>query len=54
MIPKITSLLLTHLPNYMLRKGKFPKILRVSKKTPIKKPRKQAMDVASYRPICNL
>ena len=54
MIPQITTLWLTHLINSMLLKQKFPKILKVSKITPIKKSKKCPMTTASYRPISNL
>ena len=54
MIPEMTSLWLTHLMNSMLRTGKFPRILKISKITPIKKPRKQSNEKESFRPICNL
>ena len=54
MIPQMSALWLTHLTNCMLRKGKFPTILKISKITPIKKPMKPANQMTSYRPICNL
>ena len=54
LIPEITALWLTHLMNNMLRTGIFPKILKISKITPIRKPRKMQNLVESYRPICNL
>ena len=54
MIPEISSLWLTHLTNNMLRTGKFPTIIKVSKITPIRKSKKPQNLVESYRPICNL
>ena len=53
-IPHITSLWITHLINSMLRTGIFPKILKIQKITPIKKPQKNSNMMTSYRPICNL
>lgn len=40
--------------NMMIRKGEFPRVLKISRVTPIKKPRKNAMKTTSYRPISNL
>ena len=54
LIPEMTSLWLTHLLNNMLRTGIFPKILKISKITPIRKPNKPMTMKESYRPICNL
>ena len=54
MIPELMAFWLTHLLNQMLRTGTFPRILKISKITPVKKPRKMSTDKSSFRPICNL
>ena len=54
MIPHITSLWLTHGINMMIRKEVFPKVLKISRITPIMKPKKNPMMAESYRPISNL
>ena len=54
MIPQIISLWLTHGMNQMIRKGIFPKTLKIARITPIKKPMKNPVLKESYRPICNL
>ena len=38
----------------MIRKEEFPRVLKISRITPIQKPRKNPMLAASYRPISNL
>ena len=54
MTPEITAMWLTHLMNSMIRKQRFPRIMKISKITPIKKPRKPENLTSSYRPISNL
>ena len=54
MIPEIMAFWLTHLTNQMLRTGTFPRILKIAKITPVKKPRKSTTNKMNFRPICNL
>ena len=53
-IPEITSMWITHLTNSIFRTSRFPKILKISKITPISKPNKVKVLKNSYRPISNL
>ena len=54
MIPHITSLWLMHVMILMLMKGRFPKILKISRIFPILTPNKNQVLTSRYRPICNL
>jgi len=45
---------ITHLINSIINTGVYPKILKISRITPIKKPDKPDDDIDSYRPINNL
>ena len=45
---------ITHLINCIIKTGVYPKILKISRITPIKKPDKPQHDIDSYRPINNL
>ena len=54
MINKRISPHITHLINSIINTGVYPKILKLSRITPIKKPDKPDDDIDSYRPINNL
>merc|ERR1711867_344759 len=45
---------ITHLINSIINTGVYPKILKISRITPIKKPDKPDDDIDLYRPINNL
>ena len=45
---------IAHLINCIIKTGVYPKILKISRITPIKKPDKPQHDIDSYRPINNL
>ena len=45
---------IAHLINCIIKTGVYPKILKISRITPIKKPDKPQHDIDSYCPINNL
>ena len=47
----ITALYMTHLINSVIRKGKFPDLLKITKIIPLCKPNKPVTMTTSYRPI---
>ena len=53
-IPLTSALCICHLINCIIRSKKYPRILKLSKIYPIKKPGLSATDIDSYRPINSL
>ena len=53
-IPHIASIWMTHLINCIVRKGRFPAVLKITRILPICKPKKNKMKKENYRPISNL
>ena len=53
-IPHMTSIMMTHAINCMIRTGVFPNILKISRLLPLSKPGKNKQELNSYRPIANL
>ena len=53
-IPHITSVWMTHLINCIVRKSRFPAVMKITRILPICKPKKNKMNKNNYRPISNL
>ena len=54
MIPELTAILMTHAINCMIRKKRFPDILKISRILPISKPGRDNRLIENMRPISNL
>ena len=52
--PQYNAMALCHLTNTIIRKRKYPKVLKCARILPLKKPGKEHSDPSSYRPISNL